>query len=103
MATIEELKRERDKLLAGKSVEEDFRKRDLERKQLEREIRILKNPKLARFSSFVKRKAAATGRAIRFGTKKLSEYEKMQARERKKIPRRKIRGRDNINQLLWDL
>lgn len=58
--TLEELRREKQKLLNQKAVREDFRKADIERRMLQREISDLKRPGWSRF----KKVASGIGRRL---------------------------------------
>lgn len=91
MATLEELRRDVARRRARAEVEEDYRRRNLERKSLLRERRLLKTAKLRRFGSALATGARRVGVTAKKAGRKLSKFERRISRPPRRTARRTTR------------
>lgn len=91
MATLEELRRERDRLKSQREVRESFAQRNREKKQLQSEIRKEKHLKLYKFGNSLGQISAKVGNAAAGYIKKKSVASKKISKRRtsRRIPKQR--------------
>jgi len=101
MATLEELKRERDKLKSQREVRESFARRNQEKRQIQSEIRREKHPGLYNFGSLL-------GQASMKASNAAARYVQKKSAVSRKASKRRMGGRvpkqrqpTNLNQALY--
>jgi hypothetical protein len=86
MSTVEELKREIARLKAQREVREDFARRDAEKRVLQKQLAMLKRPKLYGFA----RKASALGKGgVSLLVKVAKDYQKYQQKKNRSAKKRR--------------
>jgi len=88
--SLEELKRENARLKAKREVQEDFRKRNIERRKIAAENRRLKRPKTFVFARGVRRAVIKGSQSVAKGTNKFVEKQgKLNKKKMKKAQKKR--------------